>query len=117
MKVVRGSDKEAKPVQAAIFLGDVELSRLTEGVSEQTHVALVRFAAGARTKLHTHSFEQVLVITEGEGIVAAGGQEWTVRPGDVVVIPPGERHTHGGTPASGMAHYSITPPGTTEVVE
>ncbi|MCC6381548.1 MAG: cupin domain-containing protein [Dehalococcoidia bacterium] len=117
MKLVRASEHDPRPVDLPIFTGAVAMARLTEGVSEQTQVALVRFAAGARTMRHTHTFEQILLVSEGEGLVTAGDQRFLVHPGDVVVIPPGEAHVHGGTEASGMAHYSITPPGSTEVLE
>lgn len=117
MKVVRGVDHDPQPASLPIFTGTVAMARLTEGLSEQTQVAVVRFAAGARTKLHTHTFEQILLISEGEGLVTAADQRFLVHPGDIVVIPPGEPHTHGGTAESGMAHYSITPPGSTAVLE
>ena len=30
------------------------------------------------------------------------------RPGDVVRIPPGEKHWHGATPSNGMSHFAIS---------
>ena len=31
-----------------------------------------------------------------------------IRPGDVVRIPPGEKHWHGATPSNGMSHFAIS---------
>ena len=30
-----------------------------------------------------------------------------IRPGDVVWIPPGEKHWHGAAPTTGMSHIAI----------
>jgi len=40
-----------------------------------------------------------------------------VEPGDVVLIPAGEKHWHGGTETTAMAHISIGTPGETTVLE
>ena len=73
----------------------------------------VLFEAGGRTKWHVHDFEQILIVTEGAGIVATDDEEREVVPGDVVLIAPGERHWHGGRPESAMRHISINSPGET----
>ena len=117
MRVVRMDDSSPRPSAAAIFLGQVETQPLLDEVSEHVRLTVVRFSAGARTKLHTHSFEQVLVITEGRGILATETEEHVVTPGAVVVIPPGEVHRHGATDDTPMAHISITTPGETKIVE
>ena len=117
MRVVRMDDSSPRPSTAAIFLGQVETQPLLDEVSEHVRLTVVRFSPGARTKLHTHSFEQVLVITEGRGILATETEEHVVTPGAVVVIPPGEVHRHGATDDTPMAHISITTPGETKLVE
>lgn len=117
MRVVRTDDTKPQPANRPIFLGKVESQPLLDDVSEHVRLTVVRFAPGARTRLHTHSFEQVLIITEGKGIVATEHEQWVVEPGAVVVIPPGEPHTHGGTEETAMAHISITTPGETKLLE
>lgn len=117
MRVVRMDDSSAKPSSAAIFLGNVETQPLLDDASEHVRLTVVRFSPGARTKLHTHSFEQVLLITEGKGILATETEEHIVEPGAVIVIPPGEVHRHGATDDTAMAHISITTPGETKLVE
>jgi quercetin dioxygenase-like cupin family protein len=71
--------------------------------------ALVTFEPGARTFWHTHPLGQTLIVTQGVGLV----QRWDgpiqeIRPGDVVWIPPGEKHWHGAAPRIGMSHIAIS---------
>lgn len=117
MRVVRMDDSKPQPANRPIFMGQVESQPLLDAVSEHVRLTVVRFSPGARTRLHTHEFEQVLLITEGKGILATETEEHVVTPGAVVVIPPGEVHRHGATDDSAMAHISITTPGATTIVE
>jgi quercetin dioxygenase-like cupin family protein len=117
MRIVRVDDSAPSPANRPIFLGHVESQPLLDNVSEHVRLTVVRFSPGARTKLHTHAFEQVLLITEGKGILATETEEHVVTPGAIVVIPPGEVHRHGATDDTPMAHISITTPGETTIVE
>ena len=36
-----------------------------------------------------------------------GGAVEEIRPGDVVVFAPGEKHWHGAAPATAMSHIAI----------
>jgi quercetin dioxygenase-like cupin family protein len=68
----------------------------------------VTFEPGARTAWHTHPFGQVLHILAGVGRVQSAGEAArTVKPGDTVVIAPGERHWHGASPQHGMVHLAL----------
>jgi quercetin dioxygenase-like cupin family protein len=70
--------------------------------------AHVTFEPGARTAWHTHPLGQTLIVTSGLGWVQhEGGSIEEVRPGDVVWIPPGEKHWHGATPTTAMTHIAI----------
>lgn len=70
---------------------------------------IVTFEPGARTAWHTHPLGQTLIVTQGVGLVQRwGGPVQEIRPGDVVWIPPGEKHWHGATPANGMSHVAIS---------
>jgi quercetin dioxygenase-like cupin family protein len=79
----------------------------TEGFS----ILLVTFSPGARLNFHTHTFEQILYVTEGKGIVATHQEEQIVTSGAVVYIPPGEVHWHGATEDSSFSHIAIQKPG------
>ncbi len=70
--------------------------------------AWVRFEPGARTAWHTHPLGQTLVIVSGLGRVQTwGGPVREVRAGDVVWIPPGEKHWHGAAPTMAMEHLAM----------
>jgi len=70
--------------------------------------ALVTFEPGARTAWHTHPLGQTLIVTAGVGRVQRWGDPVDeIRQGDVVWIPPGQKHWHGAAPGSSMAHVAI----------
>ena len=72
--------------------------------------ATVRFEARARTAWHTHPLGQTLIVVSGLGRAQrAGGPVEEIRPGDVVWIPPGEKHWHGAAPESAFSYISIQP--------
>jgi quercetin dioxygenase-like cupin family protein len=68
----------------------------------------VSFEPGARTAWHTHPLGQTLLVVSGLGRVQTwGGPIREIRPGDVVWIPPGEKHWHGASPTSAMVHIAM----------
>jgi quercetin dioxygenase-like cupin family protein len=74
-------------------------------------VLLVSFGPGARLNFHQHTYEQILYVTEGKGIVATREKEQVVTPGQVIYIAPGEVHWHGATKDSSFSHIAIQRPG------
>lgn len=118
MHVIRNNPAEVTSVEAPIFRGDVKRRAIVGAdESDQVTALLVSFAPGGRNVLHTHTFDQVLYITEGQGIVASEDEEHVVSAGDTVVIPAGEKHWHGATETTGMSHLAIGTPGKTTIVE
>ncbi|MCG6207170.1 cupin domain-containing protein [Rhodopseudomonas sp. HC1] len=68
----------------------------------------VSFEPGARTAWHTHPLGQTLYVVAGVGRVQTlGGPVREIRAGDVVWIPPGEKHWHGASPNNGMTHIAM----------
>ena len=68
----------------------------------------VGFEPGARTAWHTHPLGQTLYVISGVGRIQTQGEPVReIRAGDVVWIPPGEKHWHGGAPSTGMVHIAI----------
>jgi len=68
----------------------------------------VTFEPGARTAWHTHPLGQTLYVVTGVGRVQTeGGPVREIRAGDVVWIPPGEKHWHGASPINGMTHIAM----------
>jgi quercetin dioxygenase-like cupin family protein len=117
VKVVRMSQVPSEPAGGTLFTGN-PVTRQTvfqpdEGQS--FNFGVVSFSAGSRNKFHTHSSDQILVVTEGTGIVATEQEEQTISAGDVVLIPAGEKHWHGSPGDSPMAHITITAKGSQTV--
>jgi quercetin dioxygenase-like cupin family protein len=70
--------------------------------------ASVTFEPSARTAWHTHPLGQTLIVTAGCGLVQIwDGLVEKICPGDVVWIPPGQKHWHGATATTAMTHIAI----------
>ena len=68
----------------------------------------VTFEPGARTHWHTHPLGQTLYVLSGCGRVQSdGGPVREIRAGDIVWIPPGEKHWHGAAPNTMMCHLAM----------
>lgn len=91
------------------FTGNVRVvSLFAANAPSRASGGQVTFAAGARTAWHTHPLGQTLIVTSGTGRIQFwGGAIQEIKPGDVVVIPPGQKHWHGASPASPMTHLSV----------
>ena len=104
-----GSQPSTKgPVE--YFTGTVRIDPLFQANNPARAVgASVTFEPGARTAWHTHPLGQTLIVTAGRGLAQGwgGGQVREICPGDVVWIPPGEKHWHGATATSAMTHIAI----------
>jgi quercetin dioxygenase-like cupin family protein len=109
MDITRNGTRPARDGEAEYFTGKVRIEPLFQQ-TEPGRVAgsSVTFAPGARTAWHTHPLGQVLIVTAGTGRVQRwGGAVETIVPGDVVVIPAGEKHWHGAAPDAPMTHTAI----------
>jgi quercetin dioxygenase-like cupin family protein len=81
---------------------------ITTAAPARLVVNRVSFEPGARTNWHTHPLGQTLYVIAGVGRVQTkGGPLREIRPGDVVWIPAGEKHWHGGSPTTGMTHLAM----------
>ena len=111
MKVIRsGQTPKQDTTNAPIFTGGkVSAERMIgPDSSKYYNFGIVSFEAGARNYFHTHTSDQVLFVTSGAGIVATQQEEAEVKEGDTILIPAGEKHWHGATPASAFAHITLT---------
>jgi quercetin dioxygenase-like cupin family protein len=109
MQITRPGDHPSAVGPAAWFTGTVRLDPLFTAPDPARVVgALVTFEPGARTAWHTHPLGQTIIVTAGLGWAQReGGAVEEIRPGDVVWFPPGEKHWHGATATTGMAHIAI----------
>jgi mannose-6-phosphate isomerase-like protein (cupin superfamily) len=62
---------------------------------------------GRGPSLHTHPYEEVLVVLEGEATVVAGERELVAGAGDVVLIPPDTPHAFTNTGAGPLRQIDI----------
>jgi quercetin dioxygenase-like cupin family protein len=109
MEVKRIGSQPSNKGSPQYFTGVVRIDPLFEAPAPARVVgASVTFEPGARTAWHTHPLGQTLIVTAGCGRVQReGGPVEEIRPGDVVWIPPGEKHWHGAAPSTAMIHIAI----------
>src|SRR5471030_932267 len=105
MDIQRNGSKPSSQGSADYFTGAVRIDmpfRATEPA--RVGGAIVTFEPGARTAWHTHPLGQTLIVIAGLGWVQREhGPLEEIRPGDVVWIPPDEKHWHGATISTGMS--------------
>ena len=117
-RIVTQDLNDSESGTGAMFGGEVRGQNLVaEGDAPSQRVTAVTFLNGAQNVWQWHSTEQVLVVTDGEGIIADASGERRIRPGDVVLIQANERHWHGAAPGNSVTHLSILLPGTMTIDE
>lgn len=70
-------------------------------------VSYVHFPKDTANKFHTHSTDQILIVTEGHGFVATEDKTTEVKKGDIIRIPAGQIHKHGALSKQKFTHISI----------
>jgi quercetin dioxygenase-like cupin family protein len=109
MQLKRSGSQPSQKGPATWFTGNVRIDPLnTAPEPARVSCASVTFEPGARTAWHTHPLGQTLYVISGVGRVQAkGGPIREIRAGDVVWIPPGEKHWHGASPTNSMTHVAM----------
>jgi quercetin dioxygenase-like cupin family protein len=109
MEMKRNGSQPSSKGPAEYFTGSVRIDPLSPAHDpSRSVVGSVTFEPGARTAWHTHPLGQILVVTAGCGRCQRwGGPVEEIKPGDVVWIPPGEKHWHGAAPTTAMTHIAI----------
>ncbi|MCY1144196.1 cupin domain-containing protein [Actinoplanes sp. Pm04-4] len=99
----------SKPAPASIIDGPAHYEALAAPSAPSRVEALhVHFAAGSRTRWHTHPYGQLLIVTSGAGWVQSRGHAAEpIAVGDVVRIGAGEEHWHGAAAGSELSHLAI----------
>jgi len=109
MEIKRAGSQPSAKGPSDWFTGIVRIDPLIQAAEPaRVQGASVTFEPGARTAWHAHPLGQTLIVTAGCG----WAQRWDgpveeIRPGDVVWIPPGEKHWHGAAPTTAMTHIAI----------
>lgn len=119
MKVITMNKVSKEPVSAPMFTGPVTMQTFVNpDLSKRFLIRQVNFDRGVKNKFHSHTIEQILIVTEGKGIVATDEEEITVVPGDIIFIPAGEKHWHGAAEGSTFSHlYVMSPDSKTTQIE
>ena len=109
MNVMHAGTQPSTKGPAEYFSGSVRIDPLFDRTDPaRVFGASVTFEPCARTAWHTHPLGQTLIVTAGCGRVQRwGGPVDEIRPGDVVLIAPGEKHWHGAAPNTAMTHVAI----------
>lgn len=109
MNIQRNGSRPSTKGAQDYFSGSVRVEPVFQvGDPMRLNAGSVTFEPGARTAWHTHPLGQTLYVVSGVGRVQAkGGPIREIRPGDVVWIPPGEKHWHGASPTNGMTHVAM----------
>ena len=113
MQVIRKGQNPAEDrTTAPIFYGGKVTGQpiVGGGMSKNFNFNLVNFSAGAKNKFHTHSSDQILFVTDGNGYITTEGEQVEITEGDTAFIPAGEKHWHGATDDSDFSHISLTAP-------
>jgi quercetin dioxygenase-like cupin family protein len=107
--ITRSGSQPSSQGSPEYFSGSVRIEPLFQAKDpSRASGARVTFEAGARTAWHAHPLGQTLIVTAGTGWVQQwGGKVATIREGDVVWIPPGQKHWHGATATTRMTHIAI----------
>jgi len=110
LKITRNGSQASVQGATQNFTGTVRVDRPFKGEAPaRVSGGQVTFEPGARTAWHTHPLGQTLIVLSGAGRVQRwGGPIQEIGPGDVVWIPPGEKHWHGASPTSAMSHIAIS---------
>src|SRR5258705_2402423 len=91
------------------FTGTVRIDPLFQARDPARAVgASVTFEPGARTAWHTHPLGQTLIVVFGTGRVQRwGGPIEEIRPGDLILFSPRDKHLHGALPTTVLMHIAI----------
>lgn len=107
MKVIRIRGTETEEITSNALSGKVTRQSIISERNDELNIALVSFSKGATREFNTHTFDQVLYVTEGSGIITTETEEVTVTPGTFIFIPAGERHRHSATKYSPFSHITL----------
>ena len=108
MKLYKANEFNLDKTNNNFFTGEVLRGVLMPaGASEDFMMGLVSYPKGVRNKFHIHDGDQILIATEGEGLVATEDEQWEMKAGDIICIPGGVNHWHGAAADSTFTHIAI----------
>lgn len=122
-KVNLFSNSKIRKINPNWFTDKVHMTEISDVInSKEQHMYHVYFENGAKTKVHTHNGNQILIVTKGNGVLETFSkkenkkdhfgikriQKISLKPGDVTYIPKGTLHTHGSADKKNVfSHIAI----------
>jgi mannose-6-phosphate isomerase-like protein (cupin superfamily) len=64
-----------------------------------------------RAPLHSHTYDEVVLVLEGEGVLHAGPAEHSIAPGTCIHLPPGQQHCLENTGQGTLRVLGVFHPG------
>jgi len=64
-----------------------------------------------RAPLHSHTYDEVVLVLEGEGVLHAGPGEHSIAPGSCIHLPPGQQHCLENTGQGTLRVLGVFHPG------
>jgi quercetin dioxygenase-like cupin family protein len=109
LKIVKINEVKPEEMRTPLFTGPTSVQPLiTTQMSKQFIINQVNFAKSVVNRLHSHTSEQVLIVTKGRGIVATETEQAKVGPGTIIIFAAGEKHWHGAQKGFTFSHITVT---------
>jgi quercetin dioxygenase-like cupin family protein len=104
--VLRTQSSAWEEADQKTFSGHARVKRL--GGADGIKAFRVAFQPSARTHWHVHTGPQLLIVVEGRCLAQKWGDPVQVaEPGDVIHIPPGQKHWHGAGADGPATHIAV----------
>jgi quercetin dioxygenase-like cupin family protein len=110
IRITRSGSTRPSKGPAGNFTGSVRIDTSFQARGPgRAYGSRITFDPGARTAWHSHPLGQTLIVTAGSGRVQQWGSPIAeIQEGDVIWIPPNQKHWHGADPNTAMTHLAIS---------
>lgn len=115
----RASQQNTRSMGAVVFTSFEEEKAFDDGAfspvpiysTKDYKVMLVYFRAGQFIPVHAPGVDVVFLVHSGTGSIVGGSQSFSVEPGDIVIVPRGERRGVKAETDMELLHLVSPPPG------
>lgn len=80
-----------------------------EDGAENFSMRVFEVESGGSSSFHAHPWEHEVLIVDGEGVAMKGDEKVGISEGDVLFIPPGQKHQLRNTSEEKMAFICLIP--------
>lgn len=109
MKIIKPEQVPKEVQRRPLFVGGESTMQLLlpRGVGGSFFSCIRTWNPNTRSKFHSHSSDQMLIVTKGRGMIATESIRLSAAPGDIAFIPAEEKHWHGATEESTFIYIQI----------